>query len=56
MIRNGEDSYELPVPTTYVVDTSGIIRFAHIEVDYTQGRAEPEASSQRLKRFDCAPG
>jgi peroxiredoxin len=40
--RNGEDSYELPVPATYVVDTTGIIRFAHVDVDYMLGRAEPE--------------
>jgi peroxiredoxin len=42
-LRNGEDSYELPVPATYVVDTKGIIRFAHADVDYMTGRAEPEA-------------
>lgn len=41
-LRNGEDSYELPVPATYVVDTTGIIRFAHVDVDYMLGRAEPE--------------
>src|SRR5271154_5787723 len=42
-LRNGEDSYELPVPATYVVDTKGVIRFAHADVDYMTGRAEPEA-------------
>jgi len=42
-LRNGEDSYELPVPATYVVDQSGLIRFAHVSVDYMTGRAEPEA-------------
>ena len=42
-LRNGEDSYELPVPATYVIDTAGIIRFAHVDVDYMLGRAEPEA-------------
>ncbi len=41
-LRNGEDSYELPVPATFVIDTTGIIRFAHVEVDYMTGRAEPE--------------
>lgn len=41
-LRNGENSYELPVPATYVVDTTGIIRFAHVDVDYMLGRAEPE--------------
>jgi len=42
-LRNGEDSYQLPVPATFVIDTTGIIRFAHVDVDYMTGRAEPEA-------------
>ena len=42
-LRNGEDSYELPVPATYVLDAKGVIRFAHVDVDYMTGRAEPEA-------------
>ena len=41
-LRNGQDSRELPVPATYVVDTAGVIRFAHVEVDYMTGRANPE--------------
>lgn len=40
-LRNGEDSYELPVPATYVIDTRGFIRFAHVDVDY-MNRVEPE--------------
>ncbi len=42
-LRNGTDSYELPVPATYVVDRAGVIRFAHVEVDYMTGRADPAA-------------
>lgn len=41
-LRNGEDSYELPVPATFVIDAHGVIRFAHVEADYMTGRAEPE--------------
>jgi len=37
---NGDDTYELPVPATYVVDTSRTIRYAYAEADYTL-RAEP---------------
>ena len=37
---NGDDSYELPVPATYVIDTDGIIRAAHVDKDYTK-RMEP---------------
>lgn len=48
-LRNGEDSYELPVPATYVLDTSGVIRFAHVDVDYMIGRAEPEEIISALK-------
>ena len=41
-VRNGEESYELPVPATYVVDTLGVIRFANVDVDFMTGRAEPQ--------------
>ncbi|VAW82553.1 AhpC/Tsa family protein GSU0066 [hydrothermal vent metagenome] len=37
---NGDDSHELPVPATYVIDTTGTIRAAYIEKDYTK-RMEP---------------
>ena len=33
---NGTDRWELPVPATYVIDTSGEIRAAFVEADYTQ--------------------
>lgn len=48
-LRNGEDSYELPVPATYVLDKMGVVRFAHVDVDYMTGRAEPEAVIAALK-------
>lgn len=38
---NGDDSWELPVPATYVIDTGGFVRAAHVEKDYTR-RMEPE--------------
>ncbi len=41
-LRNLDDSYELPVPATFVLDAAGTVRFAHVEVDYMTGRAEPE--------------
>lgn len=40
-VSNGDDSYELPLPATYVIDQSGRIRYAFAEADYTQ-RAEPQ--------------
>lgn len=36
---NGDDSFELPVPATYVIGRDGIIAFAHVDADYTR-RAE----------------
>jgi peroxiredoxin len=38
---NGDDSYELPLPATYVIDSAGYIRAAHVDRDYTR-RMEPE--------------
>jgi len=39
--RNHTDRAELPVPATYVVDTSGVIRYAYLNADYTY-RADPQ--------------
>jgi peroxiredoxin len=40
-LRNWQDSWELPVPATYVVDSAGVIRFARVEVDFMMVRTEP---------------
>ena len=45
---NGDDSHQLPVPATYVIDRSGTIQTAHIDKDYTK-RMEPEAIITALK-------
>jgi peroxiredoxin len=37
---NGDDSWELPIPATYVIDRDGIILFAAANEDYTE-RPEP---------------
>jgi peroxiredoxin len=37
---NGDDSWELPIPATYVVDRDGTILFASADEDYSE-RAEP---------------
>lgn len=39
---NGDESYELPLAATYVVDASGEISYAFLDADYTK-RAEPQA-------------
>lgn len=37
---NGDDSWTLPIPARLVVDRSGVVRAADIDVDYTR-RPEP---------------
>jgi peroxiredoxin len=37
---NGTDTFELPVPGTFVVDREAVIRIAHVNADYKQ-RMEP---------------
>jgi LAO/AO transport system kinase len=39
--RNGDDSYRLPMPATFVVETGGRIAEAFVDVDYTR-RLEPD--------------
>lgn len=38
---NGDDSRELPIPATYVIDRDGTVLFASANEDYTE-RCEPE--------------
>jgi peroxiredoxin len=48
--RNGDESYRLPVPATYVVDTKGIIIESFIDPDYTK-RMEPDIIIDVLKNL-----
>jgi peroxiredoxin len=47
---NGDDSWELPIPATYVIDPNGTIRAAHVEKDYTR-RMEPDDIVAALRRI-----
>ena len=38
---NGDDTFQLPVPATYIVGSDGIIKFDFVNADYTQ-RLEPQ--------------
>ena len=38
--KNGDDSWVLPIPATYVVDTNGVIVLAFVDVNY-RNRLEP---------------
>ncbi|WP_223260432.1 peroxiredoxin-like family protein [Paenibacillus ihbetae] len=44
---NGDDSWQLPVPATFIVDQQGIIRFADVNPDY-KVRAEPSEVLSKL--------
>jgi len=46
--HNGDASFELPVPATYLVDRDGTIAGAWIDIDYRR-RAEPEDVLARLR-------
>jgi len=48
---NGDNSFVLPIPATYIIDTSGKISAAYINKDYTQ-RMEPDAIIQALKAIN----
>ncbi len=45
---NGDDSWELPMPGTFVVDRGGVVRLAHVDTDYTK-RMEPAAILDALR-------
>jgi peroxiredoxin len=46
--RNGDDSWELPIPGTFVIADDGVIRLAHADPDYTR-RLEPAAILEVLR-------
>ncbi len=47
---NGDQSYELPIPATYLIDKSGLIKYAFLDTDYTK-RMEPSSIVDELKKL-----
>lgn len=47
---NGDESWELPVPATFVIGTDGRVALAFLDVDY-RVRLEPEAILGALAAF-----
>ncbi len=45
---NGDDSYELPMPGTFVVAKNGTIQLAQVDADFTE-RLEPAAIIECLQ-------
>jgi peroxiredoxin len=47
---NGDNSFELPIPATYIIDTGGTVRVASVNADHTR-RLDPEDIIAALKNF-----
>jgi len=47
---NGDDSMELPLAATYVIDAEGKVRYAFIDADYRK-RAEPKDVLEAVKKL-----
>lgn len=47
---NGDESYELPIPATYVVNSDGIIKLAFVDADYTK-RLDPNEVIETLRNL-----
>ncbi|MGD1851609.1 MAG: alkyl hydroperoxide reductase [Cyanophyceae cyanobacterium] len=48
--HNGDDTFELPIPATFVIGKDGAIALAFADADYTQ-RAEPDAIIAALDKL-----
>jgi len=46
--HNGDDSWTLPMPGRFIIDRTGVIRYAEVDPDYTV-RPEPEHTIAALK-------
>ncbi len=47
---NGDDSNELPLAATYVIDTDGVVRYAFLDAEY-RNRAEPSEILKAVKKI-----
>jgi hypothetical protein len=48
VVRNGEDSWTLPMPARFIVDRAGIVRAADVDPDH-QYRTEPQKTVDDVK-------
>jgi peroxiredoxin len=44
---NGDDTWELPIPATYILERDGSVLYASVNADYTE-RPEPSEILQAL--------
>lgn len=47
---NGDDGWSLPIPARYLIDRTGVVRYARIDPDYTR-RPEPKETLDALRRL-----
>ena len=47
---NGDESYELPVPATYIIKQDSIISYGFVDADYTN-RLDPEIIIRELRKL-----
>lgn len=47
---NGDESWESPMPGTFVIDQSGIVRLAFVDPNFTR-RLEPSAIIAELEKL-----
>jgi peroxiredoxin len=48
--RNSDGTWDLPLPGTFIIDTQRTIRYAHVDVNYMTGRANPEDVVEVLRQ------
>ena len=53
-VHNGDDSWTLPLPATFVIDQHAIIRSAEVRVGY-RNRVEPAQTIVILKQLGATP-
>jgi peroxiredoxin len=46
---NGDDSLELPLAVTYVIDTDGVIKYAFVDADYRRRAETADVLNEVLK-------
>ncbi len=47
---NGDESHQLPIPATYIIDNTGIIKYFFADVDHTT-RLDPDLMLKELIKF-----
>ena len=50
LFNGPDDTQHLPVPATFLVDGKGVIRLAHVDVDYTR-RLDPDDVITTLRQL-----